>query len=117
MKFFYFGCLDQAGHYMHASPKVYELEERRAVSAFVYTNPWGTNIDGGLCTKDIGCAALHQKDGWTALAFWDSTIDSRPGSNSVFLAEGTFGFAEMCELAYKYFPEVASRIPYGYVTC
>lgn len=100
---FYFGPWDQAGHHMRAeSHPPRDLEESRAISHFTRTNPWGVKIDGGLCPPQSfgeGRARLHHKDGWTAVAFWDRTVDTRPGSNSAYLAEGTFTFEEMVEMA------------------
>lgn len=103
---FYFGPWDQAGHRMRSADRPtdrsMELEERRAESNFTRTNPWGYQVDGGLCPPQSfgqGRARLHQKDGWTAIAFWDMTVDTRPGSNSVYLAEGTFTFDQMVEMA------------------
>ena len=114
MRVFYFGCIDVAGHYMHASSPPRNLEERRAVSQLTHSNPWGLNIDGGLCPRRGG-ALVHHKDGWTALAFEDFTVDSRPGSNSVFLAEGTYDFDEMARIAEEYFPAVWARCGRGLI--
>jgi len=102
---FYFGPWDQAGHYLRGETVAKDLEERRALSRFQHTNPWGLSIDGGLCPKNggQGYAVLHHKDGWTAMAFWDFTVDTRPGSNSTYLAEGTFTFEEMVEMAKRRF--------------
>jgi hypothetical protein len=75
--------------------------------------PWKDwEIDGKLqpgCFYDRGCwehgrenegeALLHHKDGWTALSFWDRSVDHRGACNSTYLAEGTFTFEEMVELA------------------
>ena len=36
-----------------------------------------------------GEAIIHHKNGWTALSLWDSTIDTRPGCSSTYLAKGT----------------------------
>jgi hypothetical protein len=105
MKIFYFGCIDQAGHYLWApGPR----------SAYRAETPWGPHgwgLDGTLHPKGQGegVAALVRKDGWTAIAFIDYSIDSRPGSNSVFLAEGNFTFAEMLQHAHNYFPSVMDR--------
>lgn len=113
VKTYYFGCIDQPGHYMFSSPKSYSLEDRRRTADFAYTNPWGTKIDGGLCSvgqQFEGWANLHHKDGWTALSFWDRSVDDRPGCNSNFLAEGDFSFDDMLSLARIHFPEVVNRL-------
>jgi hypothetical protein len=46
-----------------------------------------------------GEALLHYKAGWTALSFWDRSVDSRPGCNSTYFAEGMFTFEQMVEMA------------------
>lgn len=105
-RIYYFGPWDQAGHHMRARGIPADLEERRAISGFTYTNPWGTKIDGGLCPKDTGeegRALVHHRNGWTALSFWDYSVDTRPGSNSTYLAEGEFTFEEMVAMAKEHF--------------
>lgn len=105
MRIYYFGCVKICGHHMYRPendpPK--SLEERRELSDFVRTNPWGFNIDNGF-------KGLQHKDGWTAYAMVDNTVDSRPGSNSVFIAEGTFTEQEMKALAREHFPVISRRI-------
>jgi hypothetical protein len=115
MRVYYFGCWEDVGHYMRSSSSDRSLESCRAEHDFMYTNPWGTNIDGGLCPKgpqNEGAALVHQKDGWTALSFWDRSVDSRLGSNSNFLAEGTFDLAQMIAIAKEHFPTVMERIKF-----
>jgi hypothetical protein len=77
------------------------------------------NIDSGLCygycTSFEGQSVITHKDGWTALSFWDRSIDSRPGSNSNFLAEGIFSFDEMVKLAQEKFPSVWNRFKFPIV--
>jgi hypothetical protein len=110
---YYFGCIDTTGHYMHPSTPAQTLEERRAVSELIYTNPWRANIDSGLCPvgpEIEGLAVLRQKDGWTVLSFWDRSVDHRGKSNSNFLAQGIFTFDEMIGLAQEHFPQVMKRL-------
>jgi len=75
-------------------------------------------IDGGLCPKGAqieGKALIHYKDGWTALSFWDRSVDMRGNSNSNFLADGKFTFEQMVEFAYQNFPEVTRRYKFSIV--
>ena len=104
MKVYYFGCVERAGHYMHTP-------DMRTDSSFMHENPWGFSIDGGLLPKrEVQHEpVLAHKDGWTALSFWDRTVDSRPRSNSSFLAEGTHTMDEMFAIAHQYFPKIALR--------
>lgn len=70
-KFYYFGCDGQAGHYMFAP-------SMRTDFHFARKNPWGIDIDGGLLKGTKEKFIVAHKDGWTALAFWDNTVDTRP---------------------------------------
>jgi hypothetical protein len=107
-KLLYFGCIDQSGHYLWGDP------QRRS---FDFSDtPWDTQVDGGLCMQGgqpQGQAVLHQKDGWTAIAFWDRSVDSRPGSNSAFLADKLLSFDEIVALSKERFPAVWKRFPFA----
>lgn len=118
MKIFYFGCNRLFGHHMHAPDKSGVSDQE--TYAFIQGNPWGYAVDGGLCPDAFGAqiegqAVLHSKDGWTAIAFWDRSIDHRHDSNSVFLAEGEHTFAEMVALATEHFPTVMGRFKFQIV--
>lgn len=81
-------------------------------------NPWKWEVDRRMCpsgTQVQGWAALHKRDGWTLISFYDRSVDSRPGSNSSFLAEGNFTFEEMLGIAREYFPRVMSRFTFEIV--
>lgn len=84
-------------------------------------SPWGYG-DGTLAPRDAagnvlaqGHAALIYKDGFTALAFWDRSRDSRPGSNRWFFAHGKFSFDEMMEGIGRDWPEVLTAMPFKIV--
>lgn len=110
---YFYGCLKgiderhtEAGHYMEASD---------GSDAWRLVNPFGSFPDGTLCPDERkgqpqGLAILHQKDDWTAIGFWDRTGDSRPGSNSNFLVQGTYTFEEMCAMAQEAYPALWKRI-------
>jgi hypothetical protein len=118
MKVFYFGCIKVPGHYMFASPAARTLVGRRAVDDFTRSNPWGYRIDAKLCPSGPeieGRALLHHKDGWTALSFWDRSVDRRGRCNSNFLAEGTHSFEKMLNLAGEHFPSVVARFEFPIV--
>lgn len=118
MTFYYFGCIDQAGHYLWSSPPARNLEEHRALGDLESSNPWGYNIDSGLCPKGPeieGRALLHKKDGWTIVSFWDRSVDSRGKCNSNFLCPGDFTFEQMISLACQHFPQVMNRFSFSIV--
>ena len=105
----YFGPWDRSGHYFF-NEDGYEIcsDERKRL-------PWSNfEIDGVLqpgcpdpndrlerrtCPMIEGEALIHYKNGWTALAFWDCSVDHRPASSSTYIAEGTYTFEQMVELA------------------
>lgn len=101
----YFGPWDRAGHFFFT-------EEGRCAWEDERVSPWTAgDIDGGLqpgCVKGDpyrhrteveGEALLHHKDGWTAISFWDRSVDTRGACNSTFIAKGVFTFDEMVSLA------------------
>ena len=100
---FYFGCKKSLGHYLYSSD---------GKSRKIDIIPWGYDIDGLLApstTSKQGKALLHHKDGWTALSFWDNSVDKRPKSCSTFLAQGIFDFEQMKAIAKDNFPDIWER--------
>jgi len=82
-------------------------------------------IDGGFCpgmedddtrhhdVKQVqGHARLTHHNGWTILAFWDRTGDSRGNSNSAFLEQGEHSFDEMVAKAKATFPKIWERFTF-----
>lgn len=102
---YFYGCEnDETGHYFFASDSA--LPKHRVIG------PWGYDVDGRLQPdgpQREGVALVHHKDGWTALAFWDRSVDRRGGSSSTFLCEGTYAFDEMVEKARAAFPAIWAR--------
>jgi len=81
-EWFYFGCVGGTGHY---------LFDRRLNKVHSGNGGPALNFDGVLCppgSRKLYVAALARlgATGHSALAFWDCTIDSRPGSNSIIFA-------------------------------
>lgn len=123
-RMFYFGPWREPGHFLHREGgwSVYRHEER---AGFPWNEWSGENgIDGQLqpgCYHDQyghwrhgaeveGEALLHHKDGWTALSFWDRSVDHRGACNSTYFTEGTFTFEQMAEMAKARFSERWSRM-------
>ncbi len=121
---FYFGPWDRSGHYLwlEGGRGTYREQDREGF-------PWheDSGDDGIDCKLQPGCvrgkdgrwrhgqeiegeALLHHKAGWTALSFWDRTVDRRGGCNSTYFAEGTFTFDEMVTLAMCRFAERWNRM-------
>ena len=117
---YFFGCVDRPGHFMRDANL--QMAERNCPS------PWRPgDID---CKMQPGCDAStraygtpdfqpeglsllhHHTDGWTALSFWDRSIDKRGGCNATFIFRGVFDFEEMRTLASKHFPTVWQRFKF-----
>jgi len=105
-KWYYFGCVGQPGHHL--------FEE--GLHSAAYGHPLA-RFDGSLCIPHdsrLYLAALTRLGGlgYTALAFFDQTVDSRPGSNSIFFAPSLAIHPEpMLEMAKLRFPKIFARLP------
>ena len=117
MKVYYFGCRNDSGHYLWDRQRRSVEYWDRLAHASISPVPW-PRLDGELCDGGYGVqgrARLHHKDGWTALAFADRSIDKRPGSNSAFFFEATFDFEQAVAAARQHFPEIVERFPFEIV--
>lgn len=120
---YYFGCWEESGHYLwRAEGRSARREESKVL-------PW-SQLDGTLPPADRrpmrregdypevdreapqGHAALHHKGGWTAIAFWDRSVDRRPGSSSTFLIRGIHTWEDAVRIAKAVYPRTWAR--YGF---
>jgi hypothetical protein len=102
---YYFGCWQQSGH-RFVLPSM-----RSATYKSGPPTPWGYGLD----TSDFDVPEWHTKklDGWTAIGTRDRTVDSRPGSISVFAFHADLTYADALSLARKTFPDVFARLGTG----
>ncbi len=101
----YFGCIGRAGHYWYSA----RLERVRSPKDC----PFDDYIDGKLPPADDrsqGADALHHRDGWTAWAMWDYSVDRRGGCNCAFVAPGLWDLAAMKTIARQVFPGITARL-------
>lgn len=100
----YFGFVANFGHDLRS--------KRRRVDIYKDT-PWGARLDGGLleCVPDNPNGKWHefQKDGWSAVAFWDRSGDKRGASNTAFIVHDEMDGKSILELAAVQWPEVFAR--------
>lgn len=112
---FYGGCIGQSGHYLwdiHGHT-IYRQDK---------DIPW-EGWDGPLQPKHTnaeGLAIIHYKreEGgpmWTAISFWDRTVDKRGNSSSNFFADSHLSFDEMLEDAKEHWPYIFERYPFEVV--
>ena len=104
----YFGCIDGPGHYLWQSLNGYP-------SRFAMQDPRNRllhKLDGLLCPADTteGVVLKHFIHGHTVVAFWDRSVDSRPGSSSSFFLEGAHSYQYVIAAARQAFPKVLARI-------
>lgn len=103
----FYGCHREIGHYLY---------DHRGIR--IYDNPdcpWDRySIDGKLAPQVRPVPrdrfATHHKDGWTAISWWDNTIDARPGSNSTVLIDRTLEPQEALDVARAQLPWLTPRL-------
>jgi len=129
---YYFGTWDNAGHYTYnrtrqgirpsATPgEVPSLLDPSRLDQRFCRNPGGQYVGN----EPEGLGYIHEveiKDGgpitdagfvgskWTVIAFNDRSGDSRPGSNSAFIARGVFSFRDMVTIARVQYPTLWKRM-------
>ena len=130
-RMFYFGPWDQAGHYLHGE-NGRSIRQGPEIRGSFPWNEWSSEEGIGIdCQLQLGCfkqdghwrhgaepegkALIHHKDGWTALSFWDRSIDTRGACNSTYFAEGTFIFEEMVAMAKARFAERWNKMSFPVV--
>jgi hypothetical protein len=121
---YYFGCLRGVGHYLHdpaaAGWRGYKAER----NPDGWPEAWRSYYPGavlddaalmfGPCKDQTeGVPVLHHVEGWTALAFWDRSVDKRGGSKSVFVTRGTLDCPAMIEAARAAWPQVWARYAFA----
>lgn len=101
----YFGCWATEGHFF-CDP------QGRSVRHADKVVPWGYGVESLPPKADTrqGKAALHHRDGWTALAAHDYTVDNRGGSKSVFCFPADLDLDEVLFSIGKFFPHIAARV-------
>jgi hypothetical protein len=109
---FYFGCYGRSGHYLH----VPSMEHAYGLMAHKYLE----YLDGDLAPEGGQVqfkAQLWRLTGYTptpysALSWWDRSVDKRPGSNSILFAPGHTVTAQgILDLAHRLYPKVMGRLP------
>ena len=116
----FFGCWGHVGHYLWSPAGVMFRHQGTGL-------PWA-DIDSVLCPgnrnrhgevegKDQveGMVRLHSRDGWTALAWWDRSVDKRHGSNAALFMHDVATFEAMLECGRRRFPDIFARFTYTIV--
>jgi hypothetical protein len=107
---YYWGCWEQAGHHLWSR---HPGQPPHAALPRWLAQPWRTRLDAGLLAAIEPGPPVQlvyaQLDGWTAIAWWDRTVDDRPGSNSAFLAPELLSEDEILARAQVDWPEIFVR--------
>jgi hypothetical protein len=64
----------------------------------------------GEMFEDETIAVLAHWRGWSVLAMWDRSIDTRGACNAAFIAEGELTHAELWVLAKQHYPKIVARL-------
>jgi hypothetical protein len=101
----YYGTWKGAGHYFHEpGGRQPHLKSPEKLQPFGY--PYDLQPD---CEQREGPAALHHKDGWTCLTWWDRHEDRRGGCIGAVIFEGEHSFNSMLKILEEKFPRVFNR--------
>lgn len=98
----YFGCWEQTGH------DAFRPGMRRVRERLEDISPWGTGLDSRRW--DVAEPHLEVMKGLTAVGFRDRSVDSRPGSISVFVLPGELDLSSALGAARAAFPLVFARV-------
>ena len=121
---FYFGCVGGPGHFFHGPGGTTKLRATEEVVTALFKG-----IDGKLCwnspradrdrydyrDETEGRAFITHSGGWTALAFWDRSVDRRGACNSAFFVQGTLTFAQIVRVARHRWPKLWARFAFPVV--
>lgn len=129
---FYFGCIHRAGHFWFRNDREHLRRDEESGSPYgPKGRPW-PYVDGNLAPRiplpgertktqeaPEGVASLTHASinsvGWTALSFWDRSVDKRGGCNSTFIVEEILTFDEIVARARAAYPLVWARYPFPVV--
>jgi hypothetical protein len=112
---FYGGCIGRVGHYL------WDVHGRRPREQYgpKAPIPW-EHWDGSLQpahTQAEGQAVIHYKREvggpiWTAISFWDRTVDSRGNSSSNFFFDSHLSFDDALADAREHWPRIFERFTF-----
>lgn len=113
MPVYYFGPLYESGHHLYSVDGYMASREEHDALPWTIDELDGTvqpgrRFENGRWVQrgpeTEGEAVIHHKNDWTAMSFWDRTVDTRPGSSSTYIAKGIHTFEKMVEISRFRFP-------------
>lgn len=109
----YFGCLKGRSGHFWCDPDGNNIISYTDYLPAKWCAP---HIDSGFAPRTAtgeakeGVGRVTLLRGWSVLAWWDRSQDSRPGSNSALVAHGRFSFDEMVAMGLESYPWVFARL-------
>lgn len=113
MDAYYHGCWHGMGHYLY-TPAGHKVHSLRELPPAFPCRP--ACLDAGFLPPSLsqveGRAALVHLSGWTILAFWDRSRDTRGNSNSAFVFDELLPFDRAVAEAQATFPTIWTRLKF-----
>jgi hypothetical protein len=104
----FYGCSNsETGHCVFGTGPA--LRWFRGQDANLPPQDTSRNLQGAANLYHLPAGTNDLVGGYTILAFWDRSVDSRNGSHSTYLLPGTLSFPEALEAAQKAFPDIWRR--------
>lgn len=112
---FYFGKLnrdDRGGHHLYRIEPdgAFQTVDRPAIPRWLWADMLDAKLTPMTSTAQGACSIIN-RDRWTVFAWHDYTADTRGGSNSAFILEGTHTFATALAEARRRIPSILARQP------
>jgi hypothetical protein len=108
----FFGCWRVVGHHLYLPSGRHPDRHDPRFPTYYAAGPF-QSLDGRLTPRDThkqSTAAIHHRDGWTAIGIHDYTVDTRGGANSVFVMDSDLSFDRALSYARESFPSIVERI-------
>jgi hypothetical protein len=103
----FFGCWEQAGHFLHDASG----RNLQSFGPFIPESLDTVFIRDEGRPREAGFTTITCFKDYTVMAFWDNTVDRRPGSNGAFIIEApALNRRECWEAAEKVFPQIVKRL-------
>lgn len=107
---YYFGCWNQAGHFLHDVSGHRMYQRVGPFESGDLDTTFAPRRAPNYAREDDTITNLVYTNGWTVLAMWDNSIDTRGKSNAVFLIEGGYSTEEMWQKARESYPQIYKRL-------
>jgi hypothetical protein len=111
----YAGCIQRSGHYLWTAYGE-RADHHYGPEAPIPWESWDGPLQPTRTQKE-GLAVIHYKreEGgpiWTAISFWDRTVDSRGNSSSNFFFDSHLSFADALADAREHWPRIFERFTF-----